>query len=88
MPNGGVPITMILRPRKGGVVIVGHSGVVSVYAHDAWEAAGARATPIFRLTEAEGRVLAAHIEHWAGSASHGPSRSDGTDSRVDVEYDL
>ncbi|MFM7132711.1 MAG: hypothetical protein ACKO0W_00165 [Planctomycetota bacterium] len=88
MPNGGVPITMILRPRRGGVVVIGHSGVVSVYARAEWEAAGSRATPIFRLTEAEGRVLASHIEHWVGGASNGSEGGDGARDRVDVEYDL
>jgi hypothetical protein len=88
MPNGGVPITMILRPKAGDVVVVGHSATVTVYPRQAWEAEGVRAAPIFEMTGAEGRVLAKHIAYWAGGASHGSSRVDDARERVDVEYDL
>ena len=67
MPNGGVPIHMVLYPQDGsGFVCYCHGGDLRVYARNAWDESKALAEPVLRLTEAEGAALAWFLRYWLG----------------------
>jgi hypothetical protein len=65
MPNGGVPIHMLMRPKQGDVVIHCHGGVVRFYSHAEWERGGDR-EPMSELDEAEARMLMGFLRYWIG----------------------
>ncbi len=87
MPNGGVPIHMVLRPKRGNVVIYCHGGQMSVFARADWEALGSKAEPILALTAHEAGALAWQLEHWLESDAVRPGHSMRA-GLIDADYDL
>jgi hypothetical protein len=69
MPNGGVPMHMILHPKSDDVVILCSAGEVKVFTSEDWESDRARAQPLATLSRAEAAALAGFIRHWAGERS-------------------
>lgn len=87
MPNGGVPIHMVLRPRAGSVVIYCVGGAMAVFDRAAWDSQGADAAAIFRLTEAESAALAWQLKYWLGDARLQPGYHMALGA-IDADYDL
>ena len=87
MPNGGVPINMVLRPKHGEVVIYCHAGDLRVFAREAWEKEGSDARPIFSLTRAEAGALAWQLEHWLDGTHFRPGYN-MPDGSIDADYAL
>ena len=66
MPNGGVPIEMLLRPKgKSSVVVYCRANELTIYAHDDWEAKRLEATPLCKLNPWEVSALAWFLQYWA-----------------------
>ena len=67
MPNGGVPLHMVLYPKDGSQT-ANHceAGRVKVYAKADWQARHREATPLLQLTEDEARALAWFLRYWLG----------------------
>ena len=87
MPNGGVPRHMILRPRAGpDYVLHCDGGTMAVYARTDWDAQRASATPLFRLSSAEGASLAWFLRYWIGEQRLRPGYS--MRHEVDAEFDF
>jgi hypothetical protein len=86
MPNGGVPMQMVLYPSDGTVVFYCHAGEVRVIQREAWDRAKAAAASLCTLTEAEGAALAWHLRYWLGEARLQPGYEMGRE--VVAEYDF
>lgn len=86
MPNGGIPMHMILYPRDGDSVIYCQAGEVRIIPRVDWEQDKARATPICTLTAAEGAALAWHLRYWLGETNLKPGYE--MHGEVDAEYDF
>jgi len=87
MPNGGVPLHMILRPRDGTVVIYSKGGTLQVYSAEDWRRQKSAATPLCSLTESEVSALAWQLRYWLGEARLQPGYKMPRQS-IDVEYDF
>ena len=73
MPNGGVPLHMVLHPKDmTPFVVYCRGGELSVVAQDKWDRAGAAAKPLFRLNKDEGAALAWFLSYWIGNAALKP----------------
>ena len=73
MPNGGVPLHMILRPSLGeGYVLYARGSALHIIAGDDWQELRAEAEPLLSLTPAEVRVLAAFVQFWSGDEAARP----------------
>lgn len=67
MPNGGVPIHMMLYPRQGSdVVIYCHAGEMRIFSRKDWEVKGVHANPIAIISESESAALAWVLKYWLG----------------------
>lgn len=86
MPNGGVPIHMVLKPQSSdGQVIHSHAGEVRVVSKREWEQSGANGAATLSLTKAEALVLERFLRYWLHDKEDGPIyRQPG----VDVLYDF
>jgi hypothetical protein len=72
MPNGGVPLHMVLRPRGGERYVFYCGGdALHLIAADEWEKQHADAAPLFSLNAAELRVMAAFVRYWSGETDSG-----------------
>jgi len=70
MPNGGVPMHMVLYPSDGSpYVLYLERGVLRVYERATWETEKSSGRPILVLTEAEDAALAWSVRYWLGDAS-------------------
>jgi hypothetical protein len=84
MPNGGVPINMVLRPADGELVLHCRGGELAIYRRDVWDSGRGGAVPLARLTRREAGALAAFIREWVGEVPLEYRRAAG----LDVEYDF
>jgi hypothetical protein len=86
MPNGGVPMHMILYPKSGEYVLYCRGGELRIIARDAWQREKWAAAPLVTLSSAEGAALAWHLRYWLGEDALHP----GYDMRneVQAEYDF
>lgn len=67
MPNGGVPLHMILHPQDGSpYVLYLKGGVTRLYDRAAWEQHGADAPPLLELSAKEAAAIAWFIRYWLG----------------------
>ena len=67
MPNGGVPLHMILFPsNNSNYVILCHGGTLSVFTRQEWDLNKAQGKSLITLTEAEGSAIAGFLKYWLG----------------------
>lgn len=86
MPNGGVPIHMVLYPRSGDVVFYCVAGELRVYQREEWARDRATAQPICVLSTSEAGALAWQLKYWLGDGALQPGyRMSG---RLEAEYDF
>jgi hypothetical protein len=87
MPNGGVPIHMILRLKNNPeIVIYSFSGNLLFFSREEWETNSLEVRkPIIAINESEAKVMAWFIDYWVGNSKHYESTY-GLDG-VDVQYD-
>lgn len=86
MPNGGVPLHMVIRPRGSGVSVLYCQGAdVRVVARADWERLGVQAGPVLVLGRAEAQVLERFLRYWLQDHDEGPIYRHPD---VDVEYDF
>lgn len=86
MPNGGIPMHMVLHPRDGDVVIHCQGGEMRIISKDEWGRDGVKAATICTLSNPEGAALAWHLRYWLGEAALKPGYRMG--SEVQAEYDF
>lgn len=85
MPNGGVPMNMILTPRQqSGVVLYCKGPELRVISKADWDAQKGQATPLSTLTPKEGLVLERFLRYWLQDADNGPLYHE---HGVDAEFD-
>jgi hypothetical protein len=85
MPNGGVPLHMILRPKQcRNIVIYCYGGEMRLYSQSEWDAKKSDGTPMATLTESEGAALAGFLQYWLGDWRLKACRPEPD---VDAEYD-
>jgi hypothetical protein len=85
MPNGGVPINMLLRSQDSGHVIYCHAADMKVLSKEEWERAKSEGVPILVLNKLEAQVVELFVRYWLQDTEEGPiCRQPG----VDVEYDF
>ena len=69
MPNGGVPMHMILHPQQApDLVIYCRAGVMHLFSREEWEAKKAKGTPMATLAEPESAALAGFVKYWLGES--------------------
>lgn len=69
MPNGGVPMHMVLYPTDGAhTVVYCHAGIVQIYDRAEWDANKSKGVPRLTLTEPESAALAWFLRYWLGEA--------------------
>jgi hypothetical protein len=61
MPNGGVPLNLLIEPPDGRVVIHVHCGQLKLYGLDDWRRSGTSARRLATLDEHETRALAGFL---------------------------
>lgn len=64
MPNGGVPLHMVVRPPQSDLVIHCEEAHLSIYRKTEWDADGTDASPIATLDEAACGGIAWFLQHW------------------------
>ena len=85
MPNGGVPIHMVLRPKQGGHVIYCHGAVLKVFSNKEWDKSKSEGKPILVLAKQEAQTIERFLRYWLTDQGEGPIyRQEG----IEVEYDL
>lgn len=88
MPNGGVPIHMVMIPKGGnGTVLHCRGAEMRFYRGEDWERSHTEATPKVVLDKDEALVLARFLSYWL----HDPSRANEVlykRTGVDVEFDF
>ncbi len=73
MPNGGVPMHMVLTPAQGTSVVLYCKGAeLRIIRRDDWERQKADAAPLATLSACEGRVLERFLRYWLQDAGNGP----------------
>ena len=87
MPNGGVPIHMILYPKASpAYVIYARAGILRVYDRSAWREQKSQAAPLLELNDAEGGALAWFLKYWLGEATIRPGYD--MQDRINAEFDF
>lgn len=86
MPNGGVPMHMVLYPKDGSeIVIYCHAGDLKIYTRKAWDEIKSQAQPLATLSESEGAAIAWFLRYWLGDGRLAP----GYNMRdVNAEFDF
>ncbi len=86
MPNGGVPMHMVLYPSSNpDIVLYCRGGEMSAYRKDAWDEKGLESQPLFRLSLAEASSLAWFLRYWLGEGALRPGY-DMPDVQADFEF--
>lgn len=86
MPNGGVPMHMLLFPAKNkDYVVYCQRNVLQIFTRQEWDQNKAQAHPIVELSSSEGKAIAGFLKYWIGGhdipACH-------PDQDVNVVYDF
>lgn len=72
MPNGGVPIHMVLTPSQGSKVVLYCEGTeLRIISKDDWDAQKRKANPLAVLTPEEGIVRERFLRYWLGARGVG-----------------
>ena len=87
MPNGGVPMHMILYPKDGSpYVIYCKGGEMLLYNRNVWAEEKASGTPLCTFTEDEGAAIAWFLKYLLGEDALRPGyHMHGT---VNAEFDF
>jgi hypothetical protein len=73
MPNGGVPMHMVLIPiQESGVVLYCQGAELRIISKADWDAQKANAPPLATLTPKEGLVLERFLRYWLQDTGNGP----------------
>lgn len=85
MPNGGVPMNLLLRPSgSDSHVIFCQGATMKVIAKDEWDKAKRDAQACLTLNEAEAQVLERFLRYWLRDNADGPIyRQHGVDAAYD-----
>lgn len=87
MPNGGVPMHMVLYSKDGSpYVLYLRGGVLALYDRPTWDADKSRGTPLLALTESEGAAIAWFLKYWLGDAALMPGYKMG--DQIAAEFDF
>jgi hypothetical protein len=88
MPNGGVPMHMILYPREGSdTVLYCEGGVLRIFDRAEWDLRKASGAPRATLSEADGAALAWFLRYWLGESRLRPGYQMAKDA-VRAEFDF
>jgi hypothetical protein len=87
MPNGGVPLHMVMNLKEApGAVLHCKGAEIRLYERGDWEANHAEGTAIASLSQNEALVLARFVAYWLNpSAARAPILYKHAD--VDVQFD-
>jgi len=84
MPNGGVPINMILSAGDGQYILHCYAAQIRVFSRSEWEKEKG-CTPMFVLKKNESLVLERFLRYWLQDTEDGPIyRPDHV--KVDYEF--
>jgi hypothetical protein len=83
VPNGGIPIHMIMRPRGSNMVVYCYAGEIAIYTSEEWEANARKGEPVMKLNREESAALSGFLRYWLGE--QGPIHRRGD---FDIEYRL
>jgi len=86
MPNGGVPINMVLYPKDGSdLVLYCRAGIIQIFTRKDWDEKKAQAEPLATFSESEGAATAWFLRYWLGEDRLKP----GYNMRdIDTEFDF
>ena len=87
MPNGGVPMHMILYPKDGSqYVLYCQGGSLRIFAKEEWQRNKVKGVPLLTLTNHEGAAIGWFLKYWLGEHALRP----GYDMKqlVQSEYDF
>jgi hypothetical protein len=85
MPNGGIPIHMLLRPKASDThVMYCHGAELKVIRKDEWERAKSKGDPEIVLDREEAQVLERFLRYWLQDSGDGPlCHEEGIDATFD-----
>ena len=86
MPNGGVPIHMILHPAAGTLVLYCEGGVLRIYDRETWARERRKATPLATLSREDGAALGWFLRYWLGEDALRPGYQ--MRGQVHAEFDF
>lgn len=87
MPNGGVPMHMILYPKdSSSYVIYCNGGQMSLYDRASWDRKKAKAKPLCTFTREEGAAIAWFLKYWLGDSMLRPGYN--MRGAVNAEFDF
>jgi hypothetical protein len=87
MPNGGVPIHMVLYPKDGSpFVLYCKGGQLTLYNRDVWEREKTAGATLCTLTLDEAAAVAWFLKYWLGESSLRPGYEMRTS--VNAEFDF
>ena len=69
MPNGGIPINMVLQTKQSDHVVYCHAAVLKVFSKVEWERAGVDGDPILVLEEQEAQAIERFLRYWLSDES-------------------
>lgn len=73
MPNGGVPLHMVLEPVDSPAwVLYSRGAELRLISREEWEQNGANATSDVSVRPAEALVLARFLRYWLNDEENGP----------------
>ena len=82
MPNGGVPMHMVLRPQSSRAHVVYCEGArMKIFTKDAWDQRG---EPEVVLDEKEAKAVQRFLRYWAQDSGENPL---AREAGVDIEFD-
>jgi hypothetical protein len=86
MPNGGVPINMVLRPKAQSEYVVYCHGAELTIQREADLSAEGNREPVLVLDREEALVLERFLRYWLGDEGSGPLSA--RSSTVDCVFDF
>ena len=84
MPNGGIPMNMLLRPKHGGHVIYCHGAVLKVFSKEEWDKSKSQGEPVLVLEQSESLVIERFLRYWLNDKGERPIHHQ---EGLEVEYD-
>lgn len=73
MPNGGVPMHMVLYPKDGSpYILYCQGGEMRLYDRPVWDREKSAGAPLCTFTAAEGAAIAWFLKYWLGEQALQP----------------